>query len=344
MRRSSISCLKKRDPSRSGSDVSGAETVDTGIGDAPIPAGRPATGYAIAWLIATTILLAGCGDAPSAPPAATGSEGSTENADTPGTSETVLSDTPLAPEFTITAEDLTAFASDLPEEIAGPIVDNGAAFLADIAPLLDVDPIVLRLVDKDHPLPEDYAPTDLVNLVDLNRNADRLTLNQDGLSLREMIIPDLLAMVDAAAEDGVVLDISSSYRSYAYQEWLFQYWVDELGLEEAERVSARPGTSQHQLGTTVDFGSVTPAYADAPGGIWLANHAWRYGFSLSYPEGYEDLTGYAYEPWHFRWIGREATRVERVWFGGVQQYMLEFLHNNADILRTTRTDLGKESR
>jgi len=251
---------------------------------------------------------------------------------------------PLAPGSTITAGDLTAMVSNLPGEIAGPITEDGAAFLSDIAPLLDLDPIVLRLVDKDHPLPAEYAPSDLVDLVDLNSDADRLTLNQDGLSLRQVILPDLLAMTDAAGEEGVILDISSSYRSYAYQEWLFQYWVGELGREEAERVSARPGTSQHQLGTTVDFGSVTPAYADDPGGIWLADHAWRYGFSLSYPDGYEEITGYAYEPWHFRWIGQEATRVERIWFGGIQQHMLEFLHDHGDRLRAARMSPDEETR
>jgi hypothetical protein len=94
-------------------------------------------------------------------------------------------------------------------------------------------------------------------------------------------------MVEAARLDGVLLDISSTYRSYTYQENLFAYWVDQLGREEAERVSARAGTSQHQLGTTVDFGSVTTAFAAEPGGIWLSEHAHRFGFSLSYPDGYE---------------------------------------------------------
>ena len=207
--------------------------------------------------------------------------------------------------------------------------------MAAVAPLLKIDPDVLTLVDKSHRLPADYEPDDLVALTSYQ---DRLTLNKDDLSLRKMIMADLLAMVDAADADGITLDISSSYRSYAYQEWLFQYWVDELGQEEAERVSARPGSSQHQLGTTVDFGSVTVAFAEHPAGIWLAENAWRFGFSLSYPDGYEELTGYAYEPWHFRWITPAGTALEREFFGGIQQVMLEFLAEHGAALRRAYTE------
>ncbi|MDA3951613.1 MAG: M15 family metallopeptidase [Spirochaeta sp.] len=253
--------------------------------------------------------------------------------DTEITAET-SAEAPLHPAFSLTQGDLEAISAGLPAEPAAAIRNAPERFLDTLAPVLETAPDLLPLVDKTHLLPADYEPDDLVPLTTY---ADRLTLNKDDLSLRAALMPDLLAMVDAAAAEGITLDISSSYRSYAYQEWLFGYWVEQLGREEAERVSARPGSSQHQLGTTLDFGSVTVAFAEHPAGIWLAENAWRFGFSLSYPAGYESLTGYACEPWHFRWITPAATALEREFFGGLQQVMLEFLAEHGAALRHAYT-------
>lgn len=239
----------------------------------------------------------------------------------------------LHPAFSLTRKEFEAIIDDLPDEQVARITSASTEFLDQIDTILDQDPIITRLVDKKHLLPPDYIPEDIVPL---DQYADTLTLNREDLSLREIILPDLFAMIEAAAADEIVLDLSSTYRSYEYQEWLFQYWVDQLGLEEAERVSARPGSSQHQLGTTVDFGSIEPEYAGEPGGRWLADHAWRYGFSLSYPEGNEGLTGYSFEPWHYRWISQAATILEREFFGGSQQQMLEFLHQNRSSFQDAR--------
>lgn len=206
-------------------------------------------------------------------------------------------------------------------DIARAILEAPQKFLGLMAQALEMPRDLFVLVDKSTPLPEDYVPEDLV---DLTEYQDRLTLNREGLSLRKVIMPDLLAMVEDAAREGITLDLSSTYRSYAYQEWLFQYWVDQLGRERAERSSARPGSSQHQLGTAIDFGSVTGPFAQHPAGRWLAEKGWRYGFSLSYPQEYEEVTGYIYEPWHFRYITRPGTRLERFFFDGIQQYFLEF--------------------
>ncbi len=221
-----------------------------------------------------------------------------------------------------------------PEAVQDAIMAEPAVFLEYATELLRMEEPLLALVDKTTALPADYVPADLIALT---RYEDQLTLNRDGLSLRAVIMPDLLAMVEAARQDGVRLDISSSYRSYAYQQNLFEYWTNELGLEEAERVSARPGTSQHQLGTTVDFGSITPAFAEHPAGVWLADHAHQYGFSLSYPQGHEDVTGYSYEPWHFRWISRSGTRMEARYFDGIQQHFLEFWNEAEEALRESCT-------
>lgn len=234
------------------------------------------------------------------------------------------------PDFDLTLGELRALADHLPGEIRGPLLARPQAFLDAVARVLREPEDLLILVDKQHPLPADYVPSDLVELA---QYSDRLVLNRDELSLRLLLMPDLLAMVEAAHQDGITLDLSSTYRSYRYQEWLFQYWVDQIGLERAEQSSARPGTSQHQLGTAIDFGSVTGPFAEHPAGRWLAAHAWKYGFSLSYPRGFEEITGYIFEPWHFRYISRAGTHLEREYFGGIQQFFLEFWHETGSVFR-----------
>ena len=133
------------------------------------------------------------------------------------------------------------------------------------------------------------------------------------------------SMGAAAKKDGVTLTVSSTYRSYDYQKNLFQYWVKVDGLAEAERESAREGTSQHQLGLALDFAPVDDAFDQTAGGKWVYQHAADYGWSLSFPKGYEDVTGFRWECWHFRYIGVEACRFQKKWFSNVQQFMIEFL-------------------
>ena len=150
-------------------------------------------------------------------------------------------------------------------------------------------------------------------------------VNKKDIYLREDAESALREMAGHAKADGITLDVSSTYRSYTYQKNLFDYWVKVDGLEEAERESARPGTSQHQLGCAIDFGSIDDDYDKTPGGQWMYKHAGEYGWSLSFPKGYEDVTGYRWECWHFRYIGIEACKFQKKWFNNVQQFMLEFI-------------------
>lgn len=116
----------------------------------------------------------------------------------------------------------------------------------------------------------------------------------------------------AKQEAGLALGIRSAFRSFETQCFTFNYMVETLGYDHASQYSARPGRSEHQLGTAVDITAasvgweLTQDLATTKEGVWLAGNAHRFGFALSYPEGYEHLTGYGYEPWHFRYIGREA--------------------------------------
>lgn len=183
------------------------------------------------------------------------------------------------------------------------------------------DKSLYYLIDKKHNVGSDYVPEGLVKLT---QNA-HFNINRNDLSLRPDVFESLKKMADAARADGVTLLVSSTYRSYDYQKALFDKWVRLDGLEEAERESARAGTSQHQMGSAIDFGSITDDFADTKMGKWMYKNASKFGWSLSFPKGYEDITGYRWESWHFRYVGPAASALQKKWFCDVQQYMLEYI-------------------
>jgi zinc D-Ala-D-Ala carboxypeptidase len=182
------------------------------------------------------------------------------------------------------------------------------------------DPMLLRRVDKARALPAAYAPDDLVRL-----DGTGLSLSRPGHRLRDAAFKALEAMDAAARSKGVTLLVSSSYRSYEYQVEVWKRTVAADGEAEAEASVARPGHSQHQLGTAVDFGSITDAFAGTRAGAWLAANASRFGYSLSFPKGMSEITGYKWESWHYRYVGKAAAALEARYFGGVQQYLMLFL-------------------
>lgn len=208
------------------------------------------------------------------------------------------------------------------------VISDKTQFLKDLAVVLNAeknyrsdDLNLYYLIDKKHPVSSSYVPKDLVPLV----KNDLYSINRNDLSLRPDVEIALQVMAKAALNDGIRLLVSSTYRSYSYQEKLFARWVAIDGLEEAERESARPGTSQHQLGSAIDFGSITDDFDTTPMGKWVYENAAKYGWSLSFPKNYEDITGYRWECWHFRYIGVPACQLQKKWFCNVQQYMLEFI-------------------
>lgn len=160
------------------------------------------------------------------------------------------------------------------------------------------------VLDAHYRLSDDYEPSDLVSVAAAGFAGGHL--------LRAVVIEDLADLRTAAVAEGVALAVQSAYRSFAYQEQVHARWVAALGAERARRVSARPGHSEHQLGTAVDFttdGGPPPwelvDWAETPEGAFLTDHAHRFGFVMSYPRDAEARTCYDYEPWHFRWVGRE---------------------------------------
>ncbi len=162
---------------------------------------------------------------------------------------------------------------------------------------------ILAPLDKEHRLTEDCAPGDLQQL------APNISYGQQ--FLRSAAAAAFNELVADASRAGFSLVAVSAYRSYQTQVVTFQSNVESGGLEYAERTSARAGHSEHQLGTTVDVSTAAANYSlEGFGGSaeaqWLAENGWKFGFIISYPAGKEGITGYAYEPWHIRWLGRDV--------------------------------------
>lgn len=165
---------------------------------------------------------------------------------------------------------------------------------------------LLVLVNKSHALTGDSAPGDLLPIP-----SALMVPGRRGM-LRAGPLAAFEALAAAALDEGFDLRARSAYRGFREQCFTFDYWVQQKGAEHADRYSARPGRSQHQLGTTLDITADTwdwqiePEVATTVEAAWLFAHAGDFGFALSYPEGAEEITGYAFEPWHYRYIGVAA--------------------------------------
>lgn len=171
---------------------------------------------------------------------------------------------------------------------------------------------VLAVLDRSYALSADYAPADLVPA-----SAAGLTGASGTKLVRQALVADLAAMRAAWQAAGLTVIVESAYRSYAAQAATFADWEARLGRAEALVRSARPGHSEHQLGTALDltspgWGGLFGDWAvESAEGAWLAAHAWEYGFVMSYPAGSQAETCFSYEPWHYRWVGREAAADHR---------------------------------
>lgn len=171
---------------------------------------------------------------------------------------------------------------------------------------LSKDDWQLVLVNKQHPVPEDYTFT--------------LGKIKGSMKCDERIIDDLMDMMQAAKKDGIKLVVCSPYRDYNRQTVLFNRKIDyymEKGHSymEAYKFASMtvtvPGASEHQIGLALDIVCTTYAgleigFSETAAGKWLKEHCDEYGFILRYPEGKEYITGIQYEPWHFRYVGKEA--------------------------------------
>lgn len=164
---------------------------------------------------------------------------------------------------------------------------------------------LLLVVTQQFSLPETYTPPDLVLI---NRHFDAGVTVGIESQVRANIIPPLQDLIGAMHAAGLEPSILSGYRSYGEQYLAWKWWNSQYP-ERVAIMSAKAGHSEHQLGTTVDFGS--PAldhlfhvdFADTPEGVWLRDNAHRYGFTMSYPADSYEITGFKHEPWHYRYVG-----------------------------------------
>lgn len=161
------------------------------------------------------------------------------------------------------------------------------------------------MVNKDRSLPDGYEPDDLV-VPDVPFSFEG---ESEKKQLRQAAAEALEELFAQAEEDGIELRAVSGYRSYGTQKAIYNYNLKTYGEEHTKRYSAYPGTSEHQTGLAMDVSSPSVGNAledvlgDTMEGQWLAENAPTYGFIIRYPEGKEDVTGYAYEPWHLRYVG-----------------------------------------
>jgi zinc D-Ala-D-Ala carboxypeptidase len=191
-----------------------------------------------------------------------------------------------------------ASISPSPAIVAPPACTKGDA----VADHADPQDWAVTLLDTKYRLPSSYVPPDLVSVKQAGFQ------KPVGVVVRSLVVDDLAALRQAAAAAGNPIDVVAAYRSYQDQSSLFDRRKRDLGLKAAERKTARPGHSEHQLGTAVDFKTAGEADVDVhwdstPAGRWTLENAWRFGFVRSYPMGKSDVTCYAFEPWHYRYFG-----------------------------------------
>lgn len=155
------------------------------------------------------------------------------------------------------------------------------------------------LVNKYHALPQDYVP-----------QLEALGYPYGTGSLRPEAAAAFRAMADAARKDGISLQSVSAYRSYERQESIYTRYLSQDTQASVDSYSARPGYSEHQTALALDINtaSLSAHFENTPAYAWLVEHCAEYGFILRYPQGKDDITGYRFEPWHYRYVGVEAAK------------------------------------
>ncbi|MFD6140412.1 M15 family metallopeptidase [Promicromonospora sp. NPDC060271] len=260
---------------------------------------RPAGAASV--VLAASLLLAGCA-APNLGGEGGGTSGAGSQATGSGPAEQDRADEP-ADESARPERDQAPRTepSPVPAPAEGPVDDPAPppATGLDLTEHSTSDPASpWVVVNKRRPLdPIDYEPD--------------LTVVR-GYLVRTDAARDVAALLDAADADGVRLTLRSAYRGYPKQVAVYEGWVAQLGAEQADAVSARPGYSEHQTGLGVDVGGTTrpecdfeACFGETVEGRWVAEHAAEFGMLVRYTRQNSSVTGYAPEPWHLRWVGRE---------------------------------------
>lgn len=169
-------------------------------------------------------------------------------------------------------------------------------------------------------------PTDTLILVNKNNKAPAVPVTlvkpdvqptreavSENIYMRPEAAAALEDLFEAAAQDGITLYATSGYRSYSTQKAIFERKLERMDEKQANASVAKPGYSEHQTGLAMDIEGettkrtgLTEAFGESPEGIWTAEHCAEYGFIIRYPKGKTNITGYIYEPWHLRYVGKDA--------------------------------------
>ena len=161
----------------------------------------------------------------------------------------------------------------------------------------------LMLLNKYNYLTANYNPDDLELFTNVYAYGENQSLKHDAYEA-------YIAMFNAAKKDGYTLIVNSSYRSYDEQEKIYNDYSSWYG-DDADKKAARPGYSEHQTGLAVDiqsYCSQNKEFDECEEFTWLSNNAYKYGFILRYPKDKEYLTGYSYESWHYRYVGKKVSK------------------------------------
>lgn len=159
------------------------------------------------------------------------------------------------------------------------------------------------LVNKYFSLPDKYAPTDIVTVSNW--------YSYGTITIKSEVYEAFKNMFNAAKKENITLIINSGYRTYENQKQVYDYYKNINGEEYADGYAARPDFSEHQTGLSIDvitYGTAGKDFDKTDAFKWLQEHAHEYGFILRYPKGKEEITGYAYESWHYRYLGKDLAQ------------------------------------
>lgn len=177
------------------------------------------------------------------------------------------------------------------------------------------------LVNKYHALSKDYECEDIVKV--------STTYGYSGMSLNKEAYDAFKRLADDAKKDGYTIVILSSYRTYEYQDKLWTDRKNQKGIEKADAYAARAGSSEHETGLAIDVADYNNPinFGEQESYTWMLNNSYKYGYILRYPQGKEDITGYDYEAWHYRYVGADlATKIHNEGITFDEYY--EFYLNN----------------
>ncbi len=184
----------------------------------------------------------------------------------------------------------------------------------------NVNDNTLMLVNKYYYLTENYTPSDLIMLTSKYNTGVNSQMRKEASEA-------FMKMSDAATLDNIVIKNASGYRSYKYQVNLYDKYVTRDGKKAADTYSARPGFSEHQTGLVSDINTIDNSFENTDAFKWLQKNADKYGFILRFPKDKEDITGYQYEPWHYRYVGVDIAKQIKAENLTLEEYYAYYVEN-----------------